>query len=62
MKISAARHIETFLKDHQEEMIIFLKKLVVNESPSHDAKSQQQIMEILVETFQSLDYYAYHKD
>ncbi len=60
MKISAARHIETFLKDHQEEMIIFLKKLVVNESPSHDAKSQQQIMEILVETFQSLDYYACH--
>ena len=47
MKVSTARHIENFLKDHQEEMIIFLKKLVSSESPSHDSGSQAVIMEIL---------------
>ena len=56
MEVSAARHIEEFLKDHQEEMIIFLKKLVSSESPSHDPGSQSEIMEILKGAFQSLDF------
>ena len=47
MKVSAATHIEVFLKDHQEEMIAFLKKLVASESPSRDPESQQEIMNIL---------------
>ncbi len=38
MKVSTATHVERFLKDHQEEMIIFLKKLVTSESPSHDPR------------------------
>jgi len=58
MKVSTARHIESFLKDHQEEMIIFLKKLVASESPSHDSDSQAFIMEILKDTFESLDFYT----
>ena len=58
MKVSTARHIENFLKDHQEEMIIFLKKLVASESPSHDSDSQAVIMEILKETFESLGFHT----
>ena len=60
MKISAARHIETFLKDHQEEMIVFLKNLVSCESPSHDADSQKYLMKILTDEFRSLGYYTRH--
>jgi len=58
MKVSTARHIENFLKDHQEEMIIFLKKLVASESPSHDSDSQAVIMEILKDTFESLGFHT----
>jgi glutamate carboxypeptidase len=59
MKVSAAREIESFLKDHEEEMIIFLKKLVTSESPSHDPGSQTEILQILKNAFESLDYYAF---
>ncbi len=60
MKISAAGHIETFLKDHQEEMIVFLKNLVACESPSQDADSQKYLMKILTDEFQSLGYDTRH--
>ncbi len=56
MKVSAAIHIESFLKDHQEEMIIFLKKLVTSESPSNDPGSQIEILQILKTAFESLDF------
>jgi len=59
MKVSAATHIEVFLKDHQEEMIAFLKKLVASESPSRDPESQQEIMNILKRTFESLGFEAH---
>ena len=56
MKDSAAKHIEVFLKDHQIEMIAFLKKLVSKESPSRDPESQKEIFEILKESLQSLGF------
>ena len=59
MKVSAARHIESFLKDHQEEMIIFLKKLVSSESPSHDPSSQTEILKIIKDAFEDLDFNAF---
>ncbi len=58
MKVSRARHIENFLKDHQEEMIIFLKKLVTSESPSRDPSSQTEILDFLKEAFESLGFYV----
>ncbi|MGB5322720.1 M20 family metallopeptidase [Lutimonas sp.] len=59
MKVSAAREIESFLKDHEEEMIIFLKKLVTSESPSRDPDSQTEILQILKNAFESLDFYTF---
>ena len=59
MKVSEARHIESFLKDHQEEMIIFLKKLVSSESPSHDPSSQTEILKIIKNAFEDLDFNAF---
>jgi len=56
MKVTTARHIETFLKEHQKEMIRFLKKLVAIESPSRDPESQTAILGILKEAFKSLDF------
>jgi len=58
MKVSTAKHIEAYLKGHQEEMIAFLKRLVTCESPSHDPESQKEIMEILKETLESLGFEA----
>lgn len=56
MKVATAKHIETFLKEHQEEMILFLKKLVAIESPSRDPDSQTAILEMLKDAFESLDF------
>ncbi len=59
MKVSVAKHIEVFLKDHQEEMIVFLKRLVASESPSRDAASQKAIMKILQESFEEIDFISH---
>jgi len=59
MKVSVAKHIEVFLKDHQEEMIVFLKRLVACESPSRDAASQKIIMKILQESFDEIDFISH---
>ena len=59
MKVSRATHVERFLKDHQEEMIIFLKQLVTSESPSHDPSSQIEILQIMKNAFESLDFNAF---
>lgn len=56
MKVSTAKHIETYLKEHQEEMIAYLKRLVTCESPSHDPESQKEIIKILKETLESLGF------
>ncbi|MDN3641126.1 M20 family metallopeptidase [Lutimonas halocynthiae] len=58
MKVTTAKHIEAFLKAHQEEMIDFLKRLVTCESPSHDPESQKEIMKILKETLEFLGFEA----
>ncbi len=56
MKVTTAKHIEAFLKENQSEMIAFLKRLVTSESPSHDPESQKEILELLKESFESLDF------
>lgn len=56
MKVSTARHIEKYLKEHQEEMVVFLKKLVSCETPSRDSESQKKIFLILKEVLKSLDF------
>ena len=56
MKVTRAKHIDTFLKEHQEEMTLFLKKLVAIESPSRDPESQTAILAILKDTFESIDF------
>lgn len=58
MEDSAARNIENYLKEHQEEIIGFLKELVSQESPSRDSGSQAELLEILKETFESLHFHA----
>lgn len=56
MKVSSARHIENYLKNHQEEMFIFLMKLTTCESPSRDPNSQVEIMNIIKRAFRSLGF------
>ena len=56
MKVTTAKHIEAFLKEHQEEMIDFLTRLVTSETPSHDPESQKEIFELLKESLQSLGF------
>jgi glutamate carboxypeptidase len=58
MEISIARHIEEYLKEHQNEMIAFLKRLVACETPSRDRHSQLQILRILEESLRELGFYT----
>lgn len=58
MQDSTAKHIENYLKDSQEDMVIFLKKLVASESPSFDPKAQIPIMELLKNTLANLDFHV----
>lgn len=56
MKISSGTHIETFLKDHQQEMIDFLKELVAKESPSKRPDCQKDILIFLKDQFEQLAF------
>ena len=56
MEQTIAKHIENYLRDNQEDMLIFLKKLVTTETPSLDAKSQSEILIFLKDTLESLDF------
>ena len=58
MKKSEAKHIVNYLKENQESMILFLKKLVEAESPSKDASSQVKIISILKSALEKLDFYV----
>lgn len=58
MEKSEAKHIESYLKENQESMILFLKKLVEAESPSTDANSQVNIMNMLKLALEELNYYV----
>ncbi|MGI9532229.1 M20 family metallopeptidase [Lutimonas sp.] len=58
MKISATPHIETYLRDHQEEMIDFLKKLVAKESPSRQPECQQEILKFLKDSLENMAFDA----
>ena len=58
METSIARHIDEYLKEHQNEMIAFLKRLVACETPSRDTQSQSEILKILEETVKELEFYT----
>ncbi len=58
MKKSEAKHIVDYLKENQESMIFFLKKLVAIESPSADANTQVKIINLLKSALEDLDYYV----
>jgi glutamate carboxypeptidase len=58
MEKSVAKHIVNYLKENQESMILFLKKLVEAESPSRDANSQVKIIGLLKSALEELDFYV----
>jgi len=58
MKKSEAKHIVNYLKQNQESMILFLKKLVEAESPSKDAYSQVKILDLLKLALEELNFYV----
>jgi len=58
MERSEAKHIVNYLKENQESMILFLKKLVELESPSTNADAQIKIINHLKSAFEELQYYV----
>ena len=58
MEASIARHIDEYLKEHQNEMIAFLKRLVACETPSKVKSSQLQILRILENSLSELGFYT----
>ena len=60
MDTATARHIEDYLNDHREEMMVFLKDLVRHESPSNDASLQVKLFETLTKTLKLLGFYVNH--
>jgi len=60
MERSEAMHIVSYLKDNQKSMILFLKKLVKAESPSRDADSQIEVMNLLGSALEKLNFYVLH--
>ncbi len=58
MKKSEAKHIVNYLKENQESMILFLKKLVEAESPSKDANAQVKIIDLLKSALEELNFYV----
>ncbi|MEN8125679.1 MAG: M20 family metallopeptidase [Bacteroidota bacterium] len=58
MKKSEAKHIVNYLKENQDSMILFLKKLVEAESPSTDANAQVKIINLLKSALEELNYYV----
>ncbi len=58
MKRSEAKHIVNYLKENQESMILFLKKLVEAESPSSDANAQVGVINLLKSAFEELGHYV----
>jgi glutamate carboxypeptidase len=58
MKVSIDRHISSYLKDHEGDMIRYLKKLVSLESPSGDPGSQKKILMVVKRSLESLGFYT----
>ncbi|MCK5678465.1 MAG: M20 family metallopeptidase [Flavobacteriaceae bacterium] len=58
MKKAEAKHIVNYLKENQESMILFLKKLVEAESPSTDANSQVKVINLLKSALEELNFYV----
>ncbi len=58
MKKLEAKHIVNYLKENQESMILFLKKLVEAESPSTDANSQVKVINLLKSALEELNFYV----
>jgi len=60
MKKTEAKHIVDYLKENQESLVLFLKKLVEAESPSTDSDAQAEIFKLLESAFEELDYHVLH--
>ncbi len=58
MERSEAKHIVNYLKENQESMILFLKRLVELESPSTNANAQVNIINFLKSAFEELNFYV----
>ena len=56
--MSTARHIENYLTENRENMVLLLKQLVAEETPSSDKEAQNQILLLLKETLEELDFYV----
>jgi len=57
---SLAHTILDTISSKQDEMIVLLKRLVLAESPSNNPGSQAQVLTLLLEELQQLDYDAWH--
>ncbi len=58
MTTNIASEVLDYLKGCHEEQLVFLKKLVELESPSHDATSQKEILEFLGEKLKELRFHV----
>lgn len=58
MAPNIASEVLNYLKMQHEEQVAFLKRLVSFESPSHDAESQKDILQLLAKTFEELDFFV----
>jgi len=58
MELSTAKHIENYLAENRENMVLLLKKLVAEETPSADKEAQNRIMLLLKETLKEMDFYV----
>ena len=52
----ASKVLEYLIMKH-EEQVAFLKRLVSFESPSHDAESQKDMLQLLAKTFEKPDFF-----
>lgn len=58
MKVSIDRQISSYLKEHEGDMIRYLKELVALESPSKDPKAQTKILMFVKRSLEALGFYT----
>ncbi|NER15737.1 M20 family metallopeptidase [Spongiivirga citrea] len=59
-EVDIVREIQQYLEEHHDEMIAFLTKLVRLESPSGEITLQHEILNVLKEELNELDFYTLH--
>ncbi len=55
-----ARNIREYLTQHQPEILDYLRKLVLTESPSSEPSSQKEVFDILAEPLREMNYETVH--